>query len=85
MSKPQDAKRQEDEMTTGQAARLFDVSIQTIHNWINAGHLEAREVWQGRKRMRYVKRESADRWQAHVLSDRRRSVHGSVEHCARTS
>lgn len=68
MSELQDLKRQEDELTTGQAARLLGVTIQTIHNWIKAGHLEARAVWHGRKRVRYVKQVSALAWQAQLLS-----------------
>lgn len=67
MSELQDPKRQEDELTTGQAARLLGVSIQTIHNWIKAGHLEARVVWHGRKRVRYVKQASALSWQAQLV------------------
>lgn len=48
--------KSDDELTTGQAARLAGVSIQTIHNWIDAGMLAAREEFQGRKRVRFVSR-----------------------------
>jgi len=63
MPEMQDKQPRTDEMTTGQAARLLGVAIQTIHNWINGGKLEARQVWQGRKRVRYVQRASVERMQ----------------------
>ena len=49
------------ELTTGEAARHAKVAIQTIHNWIDRGELQAREEWHGKKRVRFVNRASLDR------------------------
>jgi predicted site-specific integrase-resolvase len=54
----------DEELTTGQAARVARVSIQTIHNWIDGGKLAAREEHQGSKRVRYVRRADLDRFLA---------------------
>ena len=54
----------EEYLTTGEAARLANVAIQTIHNWVEAGHVEALEEWQGTKRVRKIKRESLEAWLA---------------------
>lgn len=67
MIEMQDKQPTPDEMTTGQAAKLLGVAIQTIHSWIRSKKLDAREVWHGRKRMRYVTRESASRMQAELV------------------
>lgn len=53
-----------DELTTGEAAELCGVSIQTIHNWIESGQLAAREEFQGKKRVRFVSRSNAEAMKA---------------------
>lgn len=55
-------------LTTGEAARHANVAIQTIHNWIEAGHIEAKEEWQGTKRVRKIKRESLEAWLAAIAA-----------------
>lgn len=57
-----------DELTTGEAARALGVAIQTIHNWINSGQLQAREEYQGRKRVRFVRRDALEALRASLPS-----------------
>lgn len=52
------------ELTTGEAARMAGVSIQTIHNWIDGSKLPAREEYQGGRRIRYVMRSALDTYLA---------------------
>lgn len=56
--------KQEGELTTGEAARMAGVSIQTIHNWIDGSKLPAREEYQGGRRIRYVMRSALDTYLA---------------------
>lgn len=60
--------KQEGELTTGEAARLAGVAIQTIHNWIDGDKLAAREEYQGGKRVRYVARAALDAYLATLPS-----------------
>jgi predicted site-specific integrase-resolvase len=47
-------------LTTGEAARLANVAIQTIHNWAERGVIEVVEEYQNRKRVRKVVRSSLE-------------------------